>query len=136
MEEDKNVADEFIVPRKESSFLRGVDFDGNGKTLEVVKMEKFTPALGKDKKNYGVANVYGPGGTIIKENWFVKNGLLKEGESFKYTFKDGEMEKSFDNSSLGFYFTFIKAELVAGDMVTIKRNKISETKVEWEIIKK
>ena len=77
----------------------------------------------------------GAGGVMIKKNWFVKEGLLKEGESFKYIFKDGETEKSFDNSSLGFYFTFIKAELSAGDKVKIKRNKLSETKVEWSIEK-
>ena len=136
---NKKVADEFVTERKESSFLKGVDFDGEGKVLEVVKMEKFTPALGKDGKNYGVANTYGAGGVVIKENWFVKEGLLKEGESFKYTFKDhsvlGGVEKSFDNSSLGFYFTFVKAELEAGDKVTIKREKLSETKVNWEIVK-
>jgi hypothetical protein len=133
--EKENVADEFIIPRTESNFLKGADFDGEGKVLEIVKMEKFTPKLGADGKNYGATNVYGAGGVMIKENWFVKEGLLKEGESFKYIFKDGETEKSFDNSSLGFYFTFIKAELSAGDKVKIKRNKISETKVEWEIIK-
>ena len=54
MNEENNVgvSDEFEVPRKESSFLKGVDFDGEGKVLEVVKMEKFTPALGKDGKDY------------------------------------------------------------------------------------
>ena len=130
MEEKKGVADEFVVERTESSFLKGADFD-SGLTLEVVKMEKFTP---KDEK-YGVKNTYGAGGVVTKEHWFIKNGLLKEGESFKYTFKDGETIKSFDNSSLGFYFTFVKAELEEGDKVLIKREKHSETKVDWSIEK-
>lgn len=128
MEENKSVADEFKVERKESNFLKGADFD-SGLELEVVKMEKFTPA---DEK-YGVKNTYGAGGVVTKEHWFIKNGLLKEGESFKYTFKQGDVEKSFDNSSLGFYFTFVKADLKEGDKVLIKRDKQSETKVDWEI---
>ena len=111
--------------------MKGADFDGDGLKLEVVKMEKFTP---KDDK-YGVKNTYGAGGVVTKEHWFIKNNLLKEGESFKYTFKSEDVEKSFDNSSLGFYFTFVKAELQAGDIVLIKRNKISETKVDWSMTK-
>lgn len=129
--ENKNVADEFIVESVGGSFLKGADFDGDGLKLEVVKMEKFTP---KDDK-YGVKNTYGAGGVVTKEHWFIKNNLLKEGESFKYTFKSEDVEKSFDNSSLGFYFTFVKAELQAGDIVLIKRNKISETKVDWSMTK-
>ena len=129
--ENKNVADEFIVESVGGSFLKGADFDGDGLKLEVVKMEKFTP---KDDK-YGVKNTYGAGGVVTKEHCFIKNNLLKEGESFKYTFKSEDVEKSFDNSSLGFYFTFVKAELQAGDIVLIKRNKISETKVDWSMTK-
>lgn len=94
-------------------------------------MEKFKPADDK----YGVKNTYGAGGVVTKEHWFIKNGLLEEGESFKYTFKHNGVEKSFDNSSLGFYFTFVKAELEAGDKVLIKRDKQSETKVDWSISK-
>jgi len=133
MEENKSVSDEFEVPRAESSFIKGADFDGDGLLLEVVKMEKFKPAPGKDGKDYGVKNTYGAGGVVTKEHWFIKNGLLAEGESFKYTFKQGETEKSFDNGSLGFYFAFIKADLKAGDKVLIKREKLSETKVNWTI---
>lgn len=130
MEEKKSVSDEFELERKESNFLKGADFDG-GLELEVVKMEKFTPADDK----YGVKNTYGAGGVVTKEHWFIKNGLLKEGESFKYSFKHNGVDKSFDNSSLGFYFTFVKAELEAGDKILIKRDKQSETKVNWEITK-
>lgn len=131
--ENKNegVADEFVVERKETSFLKGIDFDGEGKTLDVVSMTKFTPS---DPK-YGVKNEYGAGGVVTKEHWFIKNGLLKEGESFKYTFKDGEIIKTFDNSSLGFYFKFIEGNLKEGETITIKRNKQSETKVDWTITK-
>lgn len=132
MEDKKSVSDEFEVERPESAFLKGVDFDGDGKTLEVVKMDKFTP----EDPQYGVKNEYGAGGVVTKEHWFIKNGLLKEGESFKYTFKQGDKDKTFDNSSLGFYFTFIKADLVAGDRVLIKRDtSVSKTRPDWTITK-
>ena len=128
MEENNvGVADEFVVERQ-SSFLKGADFDG-GLTLEIVKMEKFVPA---DKK-YGVHNYLVDG--AIKENWFIKSGLLKDGETFRYTFKSGDSEKTFDNCSLGFYFKFVEAELKAGDTVVIKRDKKGPTTVDWEITK-
>lgn len=128
----EGVADEFIVERTQTSFLKGIDFDGEGKTLEVVKMDKFIP---NDPK-YGVKNEYGAGGIITKEHWFIKNGILKEGESFKYTFKDGDTIKTFDNSSLSFYFSFTKAELKEGDIVSIKRDNSNDKRPEWFIIKK
>lgn len=110
------------------SFIKGADFDG-GLDVEVVGMSKFTP---KDA-NYGVKNTYGAGGAMTKENWFVKEGLLKEGESFKYTFIVGGEEKEFDNTSLSFYFAFTKVNPAKGAKLNIKRTKNSSTDVTWAI---
>ncbi len=116
---------------EKSKFIKGADFDGEGLALEFVKMDVFTPT----DPQYGVSNSYGPGAKLVKENYFVKNGKLKEGESFKYTFKDGDKEREFDNNSVRFFFAYEKAKLEAGTKVTIKRNKKSNTDVEWNIIK-
>ena len=130
MQETKGVANEFKSEAPASgSFIKGVDFD-NGLNVEVVGMEKFTP---EDPK-YGVSNQYGAGGVVIKDNWFVKQGILTEGESFKYKFIIDGVEKSFDNNSLSFYFSFTKIDPVAGEKLCITRTKVTDTKVNWEIV--
>lgn len=116
---------------EKNKFIKGVEFDGEGLVLEFVKMDKFTPIDAK----YGVANQYGPGGVVTKENFFVKNKKLAEGESFKYSFKEGDKEREFDNNSVRFFFAYEKANLQPGEKVTIKRNKKSTTDVEWTITK-
>lgn len=128
MEKTNGVASEYKSEIPTSSFLKGTDFD-SGLELEVVGMEKFTP----ENSDFGVKHQYGAGGKVIKENWFVNKGILKEGESFKYKFLVDGVEKSFDNSSLSFYFAFTKVDPEAGSKIHIKRNKITDTKVEWEI---
>lgn len=137
MNEEENkggVADEYATEKVVGSFIKGTDLDGEGLTgLEVVKMEKFTPSVGDDGTVYGVKNTYGAGGALVKEHWFIKQGILTEGQSFKYSFtKDGE-ETSFDNSSLGFYFAFTKVNPKAGEKVSIKRDKKSNTDITWTI---
>lgn len=114
-----------------SKFLKGASFDGEGQKLVVVGMEKFTP---EDPK-YGVKNEYGAGGVVTKENWFVKEGILEEGQSFKYKFTQDGKEKEFDNSSAKFYFAFSKVDLDAGQAVSIKRKMNSPTDVVWTIEK-
>lgn len=116
---------------EKSKFIKGAEFDGEGLQLEFLKMEKFTPA----DAQYGVKNQYGAGGVITKPNYFVSKGLLNEGESFRYYFKEGEKEREFENNSVRFYFAYEKAKLVAGENVAIKRNKISNTDVVWSITK-
>lgn len=137
-ETKKGVADAFIFDNNseegttKNKFIKGAEFDGEGLTLEVVSMEKFTPSEAK----YGVVNEYGPGGIVTKANYFVKNGLLKEGETFKYTFKDSAGNyRSFDQKSAGFYFAFTKLNPPAGSVIVIKRNKESDKKVNWTIVK-
>lgn len=124
------VASEYKNDVQGSSFLKGADFDGDGMKLEVVGMEKFTPS---DPK-YGVKHTYGAGGAITKENWFVKHGILEEGQSFKYSFVVDGVEKAFDNSSLSFYFAFTNLNPSRGDKVIIKRNMKSQTNVEWSVL--
>jgi len=132
------VADEFKVESSDSPFIKGVHFN-DGLTLTVVGMEKFTPELGEDGTDYGVKNEYGAGGVLKKENWFVKKGLLKEGESFKYRFTQNGVEKTFDNKSFAFYDAFNTTNPEATDEVFIKRvaqvvdGKASTTKFDWTI---
>lgn len=114
-----------------SRFLKGVDFDVEGQILTVVGMEKFVP----ENSEYGIKNVYGAGGKIVKENYFVKEGILEEGQSFKYRFTQGDMPKEFDNSSVSFFFAFSNLNPNEGDEVSIKRNKKSSTDVEWTLKK-
>jgi hypothetical protein len=116
-------------------FIKGTEFDGEGLTLEVVGMEKYTPELGSDGKDYGVKNTYGAGGVIVKEHYLVGKKILKEGETFKYKFTEDETPRYFDNCSVGFFFAVNKAELKAGDKVSIKRAKRSSTDIDWSITK-
>lgn len=127
---NEGVAAEFKTDIGGSSFLKGADFDGAGLSVEVVSMGKFTPS----DPQYGIKNTYGAGGVVTKENWFIKQGILIEGESFKYNFiVDGE-EKQFDNSSLSFYFAFTNLNPAKGDKILIKRDKVSTTQVNWTLI--
>jgi hypothetical protein len=130
MNEENNVgvAGDFKTASSGGSFIKSSEFD-NGLTVEVVGMNKFTP---NDPK-YGVKNEYGAGGAVIKEHWFVKNGILAEGESFKYTFLVDGVEKTFDNSSLSFYFVFTKIDPKKGDILSIKRDNTNEKRPEWFI---
>lgn len=131
-EEKMGVASEYITDgNSESTFLKGVDFDGNGLEVEVVSMEKFTP----DDPKYGVTNTYGPGGVVTKENWFIKKKLLDEGQTWRYTFKVDGVQKVFDNKSATFYFAFTRVNPEPTEVLSIKRNKISDTKVDWTINK-
>ena len=126
-ENNEGVANEFKSESTgTSNYLKGVDFD-NGLDVEVVSMQKFTPS----NPDYGIKNTYGAGGVVTKENWFVKQGILKEGESFKYKFQVDGIDKEFDNNSLSFYFAFTNKDPKAGDKLNIHRNKKSPTDVVW-----
>lgn len=128
MEERQGVSSRFKIA-SESNFLTGADFDGEGLVLEVVGMDK---VVASDPK-FGIKNEYGAGGVVTKENWFIKNELLEEGDTFRYTFKQGGVEKIFDQSSIGFYFAFTHLDPIGGEILSIKRNKISNTNVKWDI---
>lgn len=131
-----SIADKYIVEGGEEGaegtskrFVNSKDFD-NGMTLLADGMEVFTP----EEAKYGVKNEYGAGGVIIKENFFVKKGILKEGESFRYTFKTVEGgEVVFENNSASFYFAFTKVNPDLGDKLSIQRNSISQFEIDWKI---
>src|SRR3990167_5088547 len=110
---ENGVASDYRNEVQGSNFLKGADFDGEGLVVEVVGMEKFTPG---DPK-FGIKNTYGAGGVVVKENWFIKQGILEEGQSFKYSFVVDGLEKAFDNSSLSFYFAFTNLNPGRGDKV-------------------
>lgn len=113
-------------------FLRGTDFDGDGqKDLIVVGLEAFTP----DDAKYGANNTYGAGGIIVKENYLVKEKVIKEGQSLKYKFTQDGKDRHFNNHSVGFFFAIKNANLEPGDVVNISRVKKSATDVAWTITK-
>lgn len=112
-------------------FMKGADFDGEGQIVTVVGIEKFVPA----DAQYGIKNTYGAGGVVVKQNWFVKEGILEEGQSFKYRFTQDGANREFDNNSVSFFFAFKQANPAEGETVLIKRNKISNTDVKWVITK-
>ena len=116
-------------------YIKGSEFDGEGLKLEVVGMEVYTPKKGENGEDYGAKHTYGAGGVITKENYLIKEGILKEGETFKYKFKQDGVERNFDNSSVGFSFAVKNAGLKEGDIVTIKRNKKSNFDIKWLITK-
>ena len=116
-------------------FIKGAEFDGDGLTLEVVGMEKYTPELGSDGKDYGAKNTYGAGGKLVKENYLIMKKVLEEGQTLKYRFLEDGKPRYFDNCSVSFFFAVNKAELKPGEKVLIKRNKISSTNIEWSITK-
>jgi hypothetical protein len=115
----------------EAPFLKGIEFaTEKGLELEVVGMEVITP---EDVK-FGVSHTYGAGGVITKENWLVKTGVCKEGQSLRYNFiKDGNA-KYFDNHSVGFFIEMSKAKVESGDIVSIKRTGESKD-TKWNISK-
>lgn len=130
MDNPRGVAEEYRLESDGGNFLKGSDFDGVGLVVEVVGMEKFMPSDDK----FGVKNQYGAGGVVTKVNWFIKQGILEEGYSFKYIFLVNGIEKRFDNSSLSFYFAFTHLNPTKGEKISIQRNKKSQFETEWKII--
>lgn len=142
MNEEAKITDDFGFENEAGSeregpapFIKGMEFDGEGLTLEVVGMEKYTPELGADGKDYGAKSTYGPKGVLVKENYLVSKKVLEEGQTLKYRFLQDGKPRYFDNCSVSFFFAVTKAELKPADKVLIKRNKISSTNIEWSITK-
>ena len=92
--------------------IKAAEFEA-GLTLELV-------SVGKVKSQYGAA----------EDSSIVERGILEEGEQFLYTFKDtdGDLRK-FWSSSFPFFIEMSKAEVSAGDQLTITRTgKAKDTK--------
>jgi len=118
---------------EKSNFIKSSEFDGDGIVLEYIRTDVVVPNKGANGEDYGAKHTYGAGGVVTKENWLIKNNKLKEGETFKYVFKDGEQQRTFDNSSVGFWITLDKAKLAEGQKALFKRNKISNFDIKWTI---
>lgn len=93
-----------------SEYIKGAEFDGEGLVLQLIKpLEKIKPA--------------NPKYAAVEADWLVKNEILEEGETFRFTFKtaDGQ-ERKFDSKSAPFFLGFKQVEeLGVGDCVKITR---------------
>lgn len=95
-----------------SNWLAGEDFE-NGLTLQIKSVEKV-------KSQYGAK----------ADSGMVEREILQEGETFRYTFVDGEgSEKQFDSTSMPFMIGMNSAEFNFGDWLLIKRTgKLRDTR--------
>lgn len=91
-------------------WLKGADFDGTGVVLQFARtMEK----MRSNNPQYGAT----------EEDFLVKNDLLDEGETFRYTFATADgSEKKYDSKSAPFFLGIKQCEdLGVGDWVRITR---------------
>lgn len=96
-----------------SDWYTGADFEGNGLTLQIKKVEKV-------KSQFGAT----------ADSGMVEREILEEGYTFRYTFADssGE-EKNFDSHSMPFLIAMNGAEFNFGDWLQIKRTgKLRDTR--------
>ena len=112
------VISEDLAKRSLGKYIRGEEFDGAGLLLEVVGFAE------------GTSQEYG----ADEKNWLVKEGKLKLGGTFVYTFKgvDGEtagMERVFESNSPGMFIAFSQTNPDIGTKVQISRvGKTSKTR--------
>lgn len=96
-----------------SDWYTGADFEGDGLTLQIKKVEKV-------KSQYGAT----------ADSGMVERDILEEGEIFRYTFADSEgAEKNFDSHSMPFMIAMQGAEFNLDDWLLIKRTgKLRDTR--------
>lgn len=96
-----------------SDWYTGADFEGDGLTVQIKKVEKV-------KSQYGATS----------DNGMVERGILKEGETFRYTFADKDgTEKNLDSHSMPFMIAMQGAEFNIEDWLHIKRTgKLRDTR--------
>lgn len=96
-----------------SDWYTGADFEGNGLTLQIKKVEKV-------KSQYGAK----------ADSSMVEREILQEGETFRYTFADATgAEKNFDSDSMPFMIGMNGAEFNFGDWLHIQRTgKLRDTR--------
>lgn len=101
--DDLFASDEKLV----SPYIKSDEFQGDGLILRVVKKEIV------DKEKFGAD----------MDSIFVKQGLLEEGQAFKFTLSDPETgaEREFETTSAPFYRAMNAVNPKAGDLVLIKR---------------
>jgi hypothetical protein len=88
-----------------NEWLSGDDFEKEGQTLQIIKVEHVSSP-------YGAAD----------DNYFVQQDILEVGQTFRYVFKDGNgEEKKFDSLSRPFAIAFEQAEIDLQDWVYLTR---------------
>src|SRR3990167_9249004 len=103
-------------------WLKGADFEG-GLTLQVTKpMER----IKSNNSQYGATDV----------DFLVKNEILEEGETFRYTFRTSDgSEKKFDSKSAPFFLGFKQCEeLGVGDWISVTRTGKTD-KTRYSVVK-
>jgi hypothetical protein len=95
-------------------FLKASNFEGNGMTLEV--------------KDFKVIRAKNADFGANSNDYLMTSGMLKEGETIRYTFrtmpdKDGfdGSDKTFDSKSVGFYISFSQLDPEKGDKIHIAK---------------
>ena len=106
---DKDIMDK----AGKSDWYTGADFEGDGLTLQIKKVEKV-------KSQFGAT----------ADSGMVEREILDEGEVFRYTFADKDgTEKNFDSHSMPFMIGMQNSEFNLGDWLLIKRTgKLRDTR--------
>jgi hypothetical protein len=112
-----------------SPFLKGEQFEGQGINLKVAGFE----VIKADDPEYGAKP--NTDGTLP---YLLAAGKLKEGETFKYSFKtvvdpkdaeSVEEDRVFESASPGFFIAFSNLNPDVGDVINIRREgKTSKTR--------
>lgn len=103
-------------------FIKAEEFEGKGLVLKVKSFEKIkskNPKFGANEKDA-----------------LMDQGILKEGETFKYSFESGENDgdgfpeqRTVESKSLALFIAFSECDPEAGDWVRIsKTGKMEETR--------
>ncbi len=103
-------------------FVKGSEFEGDGLTLQLVKAMEVVKS---NNPKYGATET----------DFLVKNDILEEGETLRFTFKDSEgKERTFDTKSAPFFIAVKQVEeLGVGDWIHITRTgKTNETRYQAE----
>lgn len=118
------------LAKHSSPYIKGEEFDGAGLDLIVKKFEIITP----ENPEYGVNDT----------SFLFKNGKLKVGEAFKYTFEsvgadeleDGMNDRIFESTSPGLFIEFSKINPEPGTKVNVRREgKAAKTRYVISIVK-
>lgn len=91
-------------------WIKGEEFNGDGLTLQIVKVER----MKANNPKYGA----------LATDSIVKNEYLEEGETFRYVFKNKQgVERKIDSKSMPLFigFSSVREALEPGDWVHIKR---------------
>lgn len=96
--------------------------EGAGTANKFIKSDEFTEA-GMRLTFLGVEKIKSPNPKygVNEADYLFKQGILAKGETFKYTFKDGEVERVFESKSTPFFIGFKNVDPTPPVDVIIKR---------------